>query len=232
MIQKESPADASTRRRTKGRPPLNAAETERIRSHIKAAATTVFAEHGSRGMSVELITLAGNISRPTFYRYFKNTDEVLDMILREANDLLIEMVVVAIREADGPVQKLELGLLAWKIWGEQHAPMLRAIYAEIHDERTLAATHRKRVLRAIESELSQLALTLGRAPFDPLQLETFVIGVEYLGYRFHFGAEPKSDALWQRTRQAMIRLALGLLGGPFEWAHATQLAQILDVNLN
>ena len=232
MRSNTASADASVGKRGKGRPPRNAAETERIRGHIKEAAARVFADHGSHGVSVELITQACDISRPTFYRYFKNTDEVLELILREANDRLTDMVVSAIRQADGPLQKLEAGLLAWRAWGEQAGPLLRAIYAEMHDARSPASAHRQRVLEAIGIELNQMAISLGRAPFDPLQVESFVSGVEYLGYRFHFGPEAPSDALWQRTRQAMIRLAMGLLGGPLEWAHAIQLAEILEVKLS
>ncbi len=232
MLSNTSSASASVAKRGKGRPPRNPAETELIRSQIKVAAAKAFAEHGSHGLSVELITQAGAISRPTFYRYFKNTDEVLQLILQETNDRLIDQVVSAIHQADGPLQKLEAGLLAWRAWGEETGPMLRAIFGEMHDARSPAAAHRQRVLEVIGIELNHMAISLGRAPFDPLQVETFVIGVEYLGYRFHFGPEARSDALWQRTRQAMIRLALGLLGGPIEWANATQLATLLDVKLS
>lgn len=232
MLPKTTSANVSVEKRGKGRPPRNAAETELIRHQIKDAAARAFAEHGSHGLSVELITQAGAISRPTFYRYFKNTDEILELILREANDRLIEMVVSAIQLADGPLQKLEAGLRAWRDWGEQTGPLLRAIFAEMHDAKSPAAAHRQRVLQAIGVELNQMAIGLGRTSFDPLQVESFVIGVEYLGYRFHFGPEAPSDALWHRTRQAMIRLALGLLGGPLEWANAVQLAEVLEVKLS
>lgn len=224
--------NAAVKTRGKGRPPRDAAQTELVRRRIKDAAARALAEHGSHGLSVELITQAGSISRPTFYRYFKNTDEVVELILREANDRLIEMVVSAIRQADGPLRKVEAGLLAWRAWGEQTGPLLRAIFAEMHDARSPAAAHRQRVLQAIGAELDQMAIGLGRARFDPLQVESFVIGVEYLGYRFHFGPEAPCEALWLRTRQAMIRLALGLLGGPLEWGNARQLAEVLEVKLD
>lgn len=223
---------ASENKRGKGRPPRNAIETEVIRAEIKAATACVFAEHGSSGTSVELITKASGISRPTFYRYFKNTDEVLELILKEANDHLIALVISAIQEAEGPMQKVEAGLQAWRAWGEQTGPVLRAIFAEMQDVRSPAYAHRQRVLEAIGLELNQMAVSLGRAPFDPLQVESFVIGVEYLGYRFHFGSEAPTEALWLRTRQAMLRLAIGLLGGPMEWANATQLAEALVIKLD
>jgi AcrR family transcriptional regulator len=228
-----SPADeAAPPKRGKGRPPRNAAETEAIRRQIQQATAVVFAAHGSRGVSVEAITQACEISRPTFYRYFKNTDEVLELVLQEANDHLIDLVVTAIRQADGPMQKVEAGLQAWRTWGEQTGPVLRAIFAEMQDTRSPAWAHRQRVLEAIAIELNQMAISLGRPPFDALQVESFVIGVEYLGYRFHFGPQAPSEALWRRTRQTMLRLAIGLLGGPLEWAHAPQLAEVLGIALD
>lgn len=225
-------ASASPAKRGKGRPPHNATETEAIRSHIKQAAARVFAEHGYHGVSVELITQACEISRPTFYRYFKNTQEVLEQLLQEVNDRLIDLVVTAIRQADGPLLKVEAGLLAWRAWGEKAGPLLRAIFSEMHDTNSPASAHRQRVLDVIGRELNQVVVGLGRQPFDPLQVESFVIGVEYLGYRYHFGPEAPSEALWQRTRQAMLRLAIGLLGGPLEWGNARQLAEVLRVKLD
>ncbi len=224
--------DSITGKRGKGRPPRNAAETELIRRQILQATALVFAEHGSHGVSVELITQACQMSRPKFYRLFKNADEVLDQVLQEANDRLIELLVTAIRAAADPMQKVEAGLQAWRTWGEQTGPVVRAIFAEMHDIHSPAYAHRQRVLKIVAQELDQMAASLGRAPFDALQIESFVIGVEYLGYRFHFGPEAPTEALWQRTRQAMLRLAIGLLGGPLEWAHAPQLAQALGIKLD
>lgn len=224
--------DTAPPKRGKGRPPRNAEETQAVRREILQAAAQVFAEHGSHGVSVELITQACGISRPKFYRHFKNVDEVLEQILQEANDKLIDLLVTAIRMVGDPIQKVEAGLQAWRAWGEQTGPVVRAIFVEMQDARSPAYAHRQRVLQVIAQELDQMATTLGRKRFDPLQIESFVIGVEYLGYRFHFGPEAATEAVWQRTRQAMLRLAIGLLGGPLEWAHAPQLADALGIQLD
>lgn len=219
-------------RRGRGRPPRTAAETEAIRQQIQQAAASVFAQHGYHGVSVELILQASGLSRPTFYRYFANADEVIDRVLKEANDALITEVVSAIRGASTPMEKVEDGLLAWRRWSDRMGPLLKAIFAEVHDPHSPAAAHRQRVLDALGQELNTAARALGRQPLDALQVETFVIGVEYLGYRYHFGPEPASEASWLRTRSAMLRLALGLLGSSLEWAHATQLASLLNIQLD
>ena len=192
----------------------------------------MFAEHGYHGVSVELILQASGLSRPTFYRYFANVDEVIDRVLKEANDALITEVVTAMRAATSPMAKVEEGLLAWRRWSDRMGPLLKAIFAEMHDTQSPAAAHRQRVLDALGQELDIAARALGRQPLDALQVETFVIGVEYLGYRYHFGPEPASEGSWQRTRSAMLRLALGLLGSSQEWAHATQLASMLNIQLD
>lgn len=218
-------------KRGRGRPPRSLKEVESIRRMIMDATACVFADHGYHGVSVELIVMAASISRPTFYRYFKNTDEVIELILKEANDRLIVDVITAMREAMGPLQKVEAGLLAWRRWGEQTGPLLRAIFAEMHSPDSPAAAHRQRVLDAITVELNRVMLALGRTELDPLRIGAFVIGVEYLGYRYHFGSEKPSEQLWVRTRQAMLRLAIGLLGGVHEWGQAPQLAAVLDIPL-
>ncbi len=190
------------------------------------------AEHGHHGVSVELILKTASMSRATFYRHFANADEVVDSILRESNDRLIQQVVGAVHAAEGPHQKVEAGLLAWRRWSEEAGPLLRAIYAEMHDTHSRAHAHRLRVLDVMKKEFNAAITSLGRPPIDPLQIETFIVGVEYLGFRYQFGAEPPCEESWARTRQAMLRLALGMLGGELEWGNAKQLANVLGLKLD
>lgn len=219
-------------RSPRGRPRRTAEQTELTRQLIQQAGRQVMAEHGYHGVSVELILRSAGLSRATFYRYFNNAQEVLELVLQDVNDRLIEGVLTAIRQAPSPMQKVEAGLLAWRRWGEETGPLLSAIFAEMHDVHSPAHGHRQRVLAAVQTELNAAAVTLGRRPFDPLQVEAFVIGVEYLGYRFHFGPEGPTDGAWARTRQAMLRMAIGLLGGALEWGNARQLAEVLEISLD
>lgn len=221
----------SPQRRGRGRPPLSKEEADAVRNRLLHATAVVFGEQGYHGVSVELILQQCGVSRPTFYRYFRNVDEAIDLVLRDVNNSLIESITMAVDQAVGPLQKVEAGLMAWRKWGEETGPLLKSIFAEIHDARSPAAAHRRRVLEAVGNELNAAAIKLGRPSFDPIQIEAFVIGVEFLGYRFHFGPDGPTEDSWKRTRQSMLRLAVGLLGGPLEWAHAAQLAEVLGLDL-
>ena len=218
-------------KRGRGRPTRSEEEVALTRRLIQEGAARVFAENGYHSVSVESISHEVGISRPTFYRYFKNSDEVIEVLLRQVNDALIDGVVSAMQQASGPLQKVEAGLLAWRTWGEDTGRLLRSIFAEMHDPQSPAAAHRQRVLDAIGIELDRVMRDLGRPPLDSQRVGAFVIGVEYLGYRYHFDPEGPSEAHWQRTRQAMLRLAIGLLGGPVEWGQAPQLAAVLGIDL-
>ena len=112
--------------RGRGRPKRTAAETELTRLAIQQAGRQVMAEHGYHGVSVELILRSAGLSRATFYRYFNNAQEVIELVLQDVNDRLIESVITAVRQAQGPLQKVEAGLLAWRRWGEETGPLLRA----------------------------------------------------------------------------------------------------------
>lgn len=218
--------------RTRGRPPKTFEETEVIRSQIKNAMAIVFGTHGYHGLSVEHILTQCGLSRPTFYRHFSNTDEVLNLVLQEVNDKLINDITLAVMSVDDPTRKVDAGLLAWRAWGESISPMLSAIFAGIHDPTSPVATHRQRTVAVLIIELNKMAMALGKPPFKAIQVETFLIGVEHLGYSFHLGPDGPTEAAWQLTRQTMMRLALGLLGGSVEWAIAPQLAMAMGLNLD
>lgn len=232
MPTSTAPDDAARARRGRGRPPRSLAETEAVRAQIRLAAAQVMAEHGYHGVSVELILKSAGLSRATFYRHFANADEVIDLILRDANDRLVQQVVGAVHAAEGPQQKVEAGLLAWRHWCEEAGPLLRTIYAEMHDMQSLAYAHRVRTIDVMKAEFNNAITHLGRPPLDPLQIETFIVGIEYLGFRYLFGSEPACEASWARTREAMLRLALGMLGGKREWGNAQQLASLLGIKLD
>jgi AcrR family transcriptional regulator len=216
----------------RGRPPKTAAEMEAIRAAIKEAAARAFAEHGYHALSVEHILQHSGLSRPTFYRYFSNSEEVLDLVLKEANDRLLTDLQSALQSAPDAAGRIEAGLRAWYRWSVSIGPMLPSIYAVLHDESTLVATHGQRVRDAVAVQINEAVKTMNRPPLDAVQTETFMIGMEYLGYRYFSIEEEPGGSRKDAVRQAMWRLAIGMLGSRVEWSAAPLLAAQFDIKLD
>lgn len=215
-----------------GRPPKTYVETEELRGRIKAAAAKVFAERGYHGLAVEAIVQEASLSRPTFYRYFANVDEVLNQVFTEVNARLVQEVRAAVGSAADPMSKVEAGLLAWRGWCEWVGPMLGSIYAEMHNAASPAYHHRNAVIALIVAEVDAAYAHIGRGKASRVLVETFVVGVEHLGYQYHLGSHGDKVQAWAETREAMLRLAIGLLGARPEWQAAVLLADRLGIDLD
>lgn len=224
------PTGSRTRGRV-GRPPKTYVETEELRVRIKSAAAKVFAERGYHGLAVEAIVQEAGLSRPTFYRYFSNVDEVLNQVFVEVHGRLVQDVRSAVGSVQDPIGKVEAGLLAWRGWCEWVGPMLGSIYAEMHNANSPAYHHRNSVIELIADEVDGAYSQLGRGKISRLLVETFVVGVEHLGYRYHLGAHRGNAEAWAETRKAMLRLAIGMLGARAEWQVAPLLADQLGIDL-
>ncbi len=189
-----------------------------------------FAQTGYHGLSVERVLEEAQLSRPTFYKHFRNVDEAVEEVLRDVNDRLIEALIAQVAGARDPFAAIESALGCWRRWGDELGPMLRPLFAELHDPHSPASRHRKRTLAILGERLGTQIEELGRSRPTRLQLDALLHGVEYLGYRFHLET-PRDDASWKQTRDAMLRLALGLLGTTDDWRDAVPLAQALRIDL-
>jgi TetR/AcrR family transcriptional regulator len=117
----------------RGRPPQTPEQADEVRARIEAATGEVFTEHGSRGLSVARIIERADISRPTFYRYFGNAEQPLHALLTVSNAGLVGGIRTALTHSDEPVQ-LGIAIIdAYLAWARGHGPMLRPVFAELHD---------------------------------------------------------------------------------------------------
>lgn len=217
--------------RGRGRPPQGAEAENLIRQRLLDATRTVFTRVGYHGLSVELVCAEAGFSRPTFYKHFRNADEPIAIVIQDVNDRLIASLLAAVNERREPFAAVETGLTAFRQWGEQLGPMLRPLFAELHDPHSPASGQRRRTLDILAAQLINLTSGFGRTAPTRMQVDALLNGVEYLGYRFHLET-PRDENNWKQTRDLMLRLALALLGNEHEWQHAPQLAQALNIDLN
>jgi TetR/AcrR family transcriptional regulator len=201
--------DSVTPRR--GRPPQSPAEAEAARARIVAATAAVFAEHGSRGLSVALIIARAGIARPTFYRYFANAEEPLQAVLDASDRALVDGLQQALDSAEDEIAMAVAGIEAYLAWALGHGPALRPLFAELHDPSSPVSPHRERTLAELRARLLARFDRLGRTPPPAPDIDVLLNTFEYVGYRIAMadGADGV-DVAWARA--TMARVAAVLLG--------------------
>ncbi|NEW26987.1 TetR/AcrR family transcriptional regulator [Nocardia cyriacigeorgica] len=213
----------------RGRPPQTKQQAEQVRSRIVLATAEVFSRTGTRGLSVAQIIEQAGIARPTFYRYFANATEPLLLVLDASNEGLVEGIRNALTvTAEG----VELGIRlidAFLDWARGHGPMLRPLFAELHDPASPVSGYRERALDEIRATVREKFSELGRPVPSPLDLDAALHVCEYVVYRISAGAEPGSEPDSETVaaaRVTMIRVVLATLGNTDDLNYAMELPGI------
>jgi TetR/AcrR family transcriptional regulator len=180
-----------------------------MRIRIMEAAGRTFGAHGLVGTTVEGVLREAGISRPTFYKYFPNLEEVLDEVVRRANDDLVTSLAERVGAVDDPLAKIETAVDVYLDWGERMGGLVRVLYAEAHLPGSPVSIHRERTLGAVASLFALQAQASGRAGTDPLVFDALVRVIEHLGSGYLMGA--RSPAGRRRCRAAILRIVLATL---------------------
>ncbi|GGK38047.1 TetR/AcrR family transcriptional regulator [Nocardia camponoti] len=214
----------------RGRPPQTVEQAEEVRQRIIDATAAVFARSGSRGLSVASIIEQAGLARPTFYRYFPNATEPLNVVLDASNDGLVSAIATALSGSDEPVQ-LGIRLIdAYMDWARGHGTMLRPLFAELHDPGSPVSAYRERALDDIRALVRKAFAELGRRAPSPLDMDAALHVCEYLVYRLAIGTEPATQpdaALTAEARLVMIRVLLVTLGTRDDLAYAMELPGLI-----
>jgi AcrR family transcriptional regulator len=211
--------EGTSESRRPGRPPQTDAEAQRARDNILKATELVFAESGYHGINVAKIIDAAGIARPTFYRYFRNTDEALGMALHGHGRALGWSVVSAVRQADGAVPKVLAAIDAYLTWCIDNSRLLRSLYAGMHDPTSLVFALRPLLTDRLVAVIGDQFEQVGRARPAPATLDLLINSMEFAGFRLHLdtpsGGHDEADVAL--TRLNMTRVALALIGSADDW---------------
>lgn len=207
------PASAKGKRSRRGGSQLG---EEVVRGRVLLGAAGVFAEKGLRAASVEDILGAANVSRRTFYRVFKNKEDVAMALYRVGTDALLERFRSAIATESDPLRQLELcidihlsnaksfGRVIFVLGGEaqRRESPLHARRMEVHDT----------LVEIIDA--AQLAAAGSRV--DPYLLRTLILSLEGVTrMALEEGDEGRrvTDAQLERARRVMNRIATAAIAG-------------------
>ncbi len=200
-------------KRGRGRPSTKQPTGDELRELIIAAATQDYAQRGYHGSSVAQILSISGISRPTFYRYFKNRREVLDTILARLNDLLLEIAEEMTVEEDSLRGVVASSVDAYFVWGKRIGPLVGPIYREINDPESPASVHRQRIVGELAELFKIRVESVGGASLDPLLYEALLHMVEHIGHKAFWPAQ-QPDAEIARRRAVIFRVLIASLAMP------------------
>jgi TetR/AcrR family transcriptional regulator len=196
--------------RRRGRPPQSEADAAAARARIVQATAEVFAEHGSHGLSVALIIERAGIARPTFYRYFGNAEEPLQLVLDGSDAALVDGLQAALDSADTEIEMVLRGIDAYLAWARGHGRGLRPLFAELHDPTSPVSEHRESTLLKLRERLIARFERIGRRPPPSIDIDVLLHAFEYVGFRVAMGDSDDASVEWARV--TMARIALVLLG--------------------
>lgn len=216
-------------KRRRGRPPASESAEHDIREQIIVSAKEVYADNGYNGSSVERIIARANISRPTFYRIFKDRYEVIDIVVRQANEELFAAVqeAIATSESDGVVGMAKASVDAYFAWCEQRGAFVGVMYAEMHDSNSPASAHRKNNIEAFVALVHAKAQQAGRPKLNPMLYDVLVRAVEHTGSAA-FSPDPKPDDVIEGYRNVAKRILIASLASPAEYEDIPSLEKLAD----
>lgn len=183
-----------TLQRRRGRPPKQDDQQSFDRLIIHAA-TAVCAIHGFHGTTVELILQEAGVSRPTFYRFFKNKEDVLKRMAVEINQELVNTVSLAVENAETVIEKIEAGVDAYIDWGIRRGEIVRVLYNALFDPAFPIPEIRQNTFRQLTWLFMAELKEADMPEYDPLFIDTLINTVEYLGTSLFTGKGCENDFL-------------------------------------
>jgi AcrR family transcriptional regulator len=96
-----------------GRPNRNVARGEATRGQLIAIATRMFAEHGYEDTSIETVLREAGVSRGSLYHHFPSKEALFEAVAEEVETSVGAQTLAAASGAEGPVEALRAGFLAW-----------------------------------------------------------------------------------------------------------------------
>lgn len=89
---------------------MAAEKRERMHARLIESAIHVFTEKGMDGAIIEDVIARANVSRGTFYNYFKTNEELLIAALELLGNELLAIVDAAVQQRNDPIERLAYGV--------------------------------------------------------------------------------------------------------------------------
>ncbi len=180
------------------------------RIRILEGAMRAFGERGYADTRVEDVLQAAGISRPTFYKFFANRDEVFDAIAESQAFSVIQAMKGAIAMAGDPLERLDKALDAYLRWRGAIGPIGTVLIAEAMRPGSHASQQRQAILDAVTSWFAAEAREVLGEDADALLYVGVVAALERVSSDLDRQARVGEREI-HRCKQVMIQIVLGTL---------------------
>lgn len=201
----KTPPGAETPRR--GRPPGSFS----ARSQIVFGAAEAFGEKGYGDTSVEDILRAADVSRRTFYRFFRNKEQVFEALFEVASMIFLQSIRQAAAVAETPLAKVASCIDVYLRFPSSAGPIFRVLHLEATRPGSKVGPQRAAVIEALIGIFDQeVAVAQGRR-VDPLVFRGLIAALESI--TLHVITDTTgSEADLLRARRAMLAILVSTLG--------------------
>ncbi len=182
------------------------------RDALMAFATSQFAQNGFHPTSVSEIVDGVGVGKGVFYWYFSSKDQLLLHILRDALRDLRRNQNRAIRTADNPIERLELGIRSTLAWSIEHPEVIRLVMFAWTEERFAQDMRRgRRIVISDTAKHIGEAMDLGLIEQgDARVMATAVRGVsDELARQFAISDDPLDESVIETAVRFCLRGVVG-----------------------
>lgn len=205
-VNKAAKRPSASRPRKMGRP----ARDFSARSQILAGAGQAFGARGYGDTSVDDILTAADVSRRTFYRFFRNKDDVFEALYEVAASVLLQSVENAVAAVETQEAKLEAGVEAYLRTQAAAGALGRVLILEpLAPGSRLAARHQETVhqfTKLFQRDVEKVR----RKNIDPLLFRALVAAMEQVSLSLQAEAI-ETDFDIERGKRIMLRIAAATL---------------------
>jgi AcrR family transcriptional regulator len=175
------------------------------RSQILGGAAREFSSRGYADTSVEHILSSARISRRTFYRFFRNKEEVLTELMETASLLLLQSIRSAILLGKTPDEKLENSIEVFLRAPQTAGPLIKVIHQEATRPGSKLAPQRAAVIERVIGLLDEQVQSDQGRRLDPLLFRAVIAALEQIS-RYVYDSTPAGEAELVRAKQVMMHI--------------------------
>ena len=195
-------------------------KSERTRAGILNAAFDFLWSHPYRELTVNALMDRTGVSRPTFYQYFRDLQELMSTLLQTLESEILGVSGPWFQGTGDPVALLNEGLTGLVEICYERGPFLRAVADAATTDVRLEASWRA-FLKAFDDAVAERIEADQRLglipPFDARAVAALTTRMDAYMFVDAFGQHPRQEP--EPIRRAVIRMWVSTLYGP-EWVES------------